>query len=489
MGKGKKVWVVGLLCVFVVGFGVLCGCEKAGSAEGGSGVEAQGGVSTGAKGNAKGNSKGKDLPEDTPWNHGFMAIMETENAYYSNQSGMNGGGDHVVQALRYHDKASGETILLCNKPECSHNGGDACEATYQDILPINCLLYQGSIYELGVEKSDTNVAINLYRAALDGSAIDKVGCVISGDNVKGDEIYLKSASANVYNGLNQRPDYSFIIHQGVAYIPYYLQFGKGMMGLCGAGLLRMDLKTGETEQIYVVESLTAGTPCNVTAVGDYVYFLLSTTNGNGKTKRYNVATKEVESIQFRYSDAEGNVKEIDYPATLYTKDHYFTIAKNSAEGTVSLTAYDARTKERASDADISVKAGEGTSLKAAFFYDGKLFIGEQEKAYFSDLEGNVLAQVDAPQELVGKELSGKSASSYFMDYKISNGKLYFLFFDTNEDVEWQWPEGTIEGEDSLVGSSFTAMQVFSKYHVYGCPLEDVFQGNAIWTELYTTQGR
>lgn len=481
MGKEKRLRVISVLCVLALALGALTGCEKAGSGEEGSGTQGQS-QSTGAK--------GKNLPEDEPWNHGFMAIMETDNAYYSNQSCMNGGGEQVVQALRYHDKASGETILLCNKPECSHDGGDTCEATYRDVRPINCLLYQGSIYELGLEKNGPTVSINLYRAALDGSAIDKVGCVISADNINDADVYIKSSTANVYNGLNQRPDYSFIIHQGVAYIPYYLQFGKGMMGLKGAGLLRMDLKTGETEQIYQVESLTAGTPCNVTAAGDYVYFLLNSTNGGGKTKRYAISTKEVESILFHSTDAEGNVKEMEYPTALYSKDRYYTISKNAQDGMVYLTAYDAKTKERAKEDDVKATAGEGESLKTAFFYDGKLFVGEQSKAYFFDVKGNFLAQVETPQELVGKELTGRTASSYFIDYKISSDKLYFLFYDINTDVGWQWPEGTTVGEDgSLVGDNFVAVQVYSKYHVFSCPLEDVFQGKGTWTEVFVTQGR
>ena len=480
MKRGKQVLFM-MICLLT--FFVMCmsGCERKGE-EGQSGSEGQGGW--------KVSSKGKDLPEDAPWNHGYMAIMETENAYYSNQSCMYESGNyHPTQALRYHDKASGETILLCNKPECSHDGGDTCEATYLNILPVNCLLYEGSIYELGIETNGIRVSINLYRAALDGSAIDKVGCVISADNINDAEVYVKPATANVYNGLNQRPDYSFIIHRGVAYIPYYLQFGKGMMGLCGAGLLGMDLKTGETEQIYQVGSLTEGTPCNVMAVGDYVYFLLNNSRGNGKTRQYHLTTKEVDSILFHFADSKGNIKEMEYACALYSKDRYYTISKNINDGTVGLTAYDAETKEHVKEDGIHVKTAEGESLKTAFFYDGKLVIGDQSKAWFFDMDGNLLAQVDAPQDLIGKDLNGPTASSYFIDYKISDGKLYYLFFDSNSDVEWVWPEGTVAREDSLEGDSFKAMQVYSKHHVFSCFLEDIFQVKGTWTEAYVTQGR
>ncbi|MBQ1849647.1 MAG: hypothetical protein II139_04700, partial [Lachnospiraceae bacterium] len=70
-----------------------------------------------------GEKEKKDLPEDTPWNHGYNAIMETEDGYYSNDYGLRSSTVKALQCLRYYEKESGNIILLCNKPECTHDGG------------------------------------------------------------------------------------------------------------------------------------------------------------------------------------------------------------------------------------------------------------------------------------------------------------------------------------------------------------------------------
>ena len=247
-----------LAVLLVLGLALLGGCNS------GTGSGDKGGITIG---------KSKELPEDTPWNHGLNAIMETEDGYYSNEYGLRSSTLKALQCLRYYEKESGNTILLCNKPECTHDGGDTCEATYKNVIPGNTMLYDGSIYLLAAEKNGINVSINLYRAALDGSAIDKVGTVISADNVENQEVAYSPQTASLFT-LNQSVDYSFIIHKGYAYIPYYLRFGSGSKGLKGAGLMRMNLSNGETQELYKVETLVAGMPARVTAAGDFVYFLL-----------------------------------------------------------------------------------------------------------------------------------------------------------------------------------------------------------------------
>ena len=160
--------------------------------------------------------------EDTPWNHGMHAMMETENGYYSSLTTSN---YQQRLCLRYYDKETGTTMLLCNKPECQHEGDEACEATYKGIRVINTALYEGAIYVLGAETWEGTTGIYLYKAALDGSSIDKVGTVLSAplpidESGNPQEVILKEADA--YDEIFQDADYSFILHKGQAYIPYYL---------------------------------------------------------------------------------------------------------------------------------------------------------------------------------------------------------------------------------------------------------------------------
>ncbi|MBP5280992.1 MAG: hypothetical protein J6Z22_00670, partial [Lachnospiraceae bacterium] len=155
--------------------------------------------------------------------------METDDGYYYNQGKggvLHSENQYVRQALTYHEKASGNEIFLCNKPECNHDGGNDCEATYKSIKVDNSVLYDESIYVLGTETEGTMVSVNLYKAALDGSA--KIYC---------------SKSVTFYK-FDQAIDSGFIIHNGNAYVTYFLQFGEGSSGLKGAGLCRMSLEDG-----------------------------------------------------------------------------------------------------------------------------------------------------------------------------------------------------------------------------------------------------
>ena len=65
-------------------------------------------------------------------------IMETENGFYI--------GNTSLLFLQYHDKQSGNDIMLCDKPECPHDGRETCTATYNGISPSNIVFYDNNLY-------------------------------------------------------------------------------------------------------------------------------------------------------------------------------------------------------------------------------------------------------------------------------------------------------------------------------------------------------
>ena len=453
--KGLAIFLV--FCLFLLG-----GCSIGNNSDG------LGGITLG---------KGKELPEDTPWNHGLNAIMETEDGYYSNEYGLRSSTLKALQCLRYYEKESGNTILLCNKPECTHDGGDTCEATYKNVIPGNTMLYDGSIYLLAAEKNGINVSINLYRAALDGSAIDKVGTVISADNVENQEVAYSPQTASLFT-LKQSVDYSFIIHKGYAYIPYYLRFGSGSKGLKGAGLMRMNLSNGETQELYKVETLVAGVPARVTAVGDFVYFLLASSNGQAGTRRYDISKNEVEELCFTYVDQKGKERKSERSYWMFTEDRYYDVVPNYEGEGVIVSAYDAGTKEYINGEAFQATEIIKDSLKTMFCYDGRFFLGDMQKACFYDGQGTLLGSIEAPLEQLGYEKGRYEGSSHYVDYKISNGKLYFQYCNLNGN---EVQAITIDGETFFVTKK--------EYQVFSCPLEDIFQGKAEWTKAYVTKRR
>lgn len=398
-----------------------------------------------------GGKKAQDLPEDTPWNHGVYAVMETEEGYYTNETALVSYSPSCMQTLLYVEKKSGTVIPLCDKPECSHEGGDNCEATYKNMKPIHTTLYDGFLYVLGAKQEGTKVSIDLYRGALDGSALDKVGCVIEADNVNQQSISYHPLTDGFY-ALSQQADYGFILHKGYAYVPYFLQIGSGEMGLQGGGLCRMNLNTGEKEQIYETENLTDAVPCRLTGVGDYVYFSLCSIRTGQKTRRYVISKKEVEKLT-------KSEEEREQMLLLFQPGRYYSVV-DADYGTVQgvyVYAYDAETKESIEEESFMVNPrGEEkdlSGLKEVLLYDHKFFVCFQAKTFVYDEKGELIATLESPgEDLIGVKLRSKSWSSSAGNilYKISHDKLYFI-----------------------MNSS-----------AYSCPLEDLYQGKGTWELAY-----
>ena len=117
-------------------------------------------------------------------------------------------------------------------------------------------------------------------------------------------------------------------------------------------------------------------------------------------------------------------------------------------------------------------------LITLFCYDGKFFLADMQKACFYDGQGTLLGSVEVPFAQLGFEKGKYKGSTHYVDYKISNGKLYFQYSDLNgSEVQ----AITIKGE-----TYFTTKR---EVQVFSCPLEDIFQGKGEWTKAFVTKGR
>lgn len=463
--KGVCLVLAGMLCLLTF----LSACGGEGSSGGGSVF-----------------GKKEVLPSDEPWNHGPYAIMETEAGWYTSHS------TQIYLCLRYYEKESGNTILLCNKPECLHESDDGCVATYRAVNVINTVLYDGFIYVYGVqgangrlggrEDSPTTetVSLCLWRASLDGSSIDKVGTVFEAENTQNQKV--ETIGGLYGGGMNNSSIYdkSFIIHQGYAYLPYSLQFGTGQKGFQGGGLVRMELATGKTEEIYTMEGKINGVPSNLVAYDDAVYFLRYAGNGTKwlPLYRYSIKDKTIEAMKdLNFPDARLPFGGRNHAFTesilsvAITKDRIYLLGhsyeeKEEEDGLLSIFAFDLETgkflEEECIDTDVPYLLKKDRRSPRRFSYyaimpspEG-LLVTDGKGAYFYDLSGNKLGEIAVPEELLG---IGEKDKDLVMDYKISQNKLYLIFSGKNEYF----------------------------YRVLSCSLEDVRQGKGEWTDAYRIQ--
>lgn len=351
---------------------------------------------------------GQALPEDVPYNHGVDAIMETEDGWYTNYSRLN------LLNLHYIDKESGADVYLCSRPECMHDGSDSCTATYNNINVQNTLLYNGALYFTANEQDGETAGIALYKAAADGSALDKVTDICK---VKTDKAVETSHMS--YN--NYQNDY-LIIHKGYAYISYelYDQEVGGYAGYIDSGLMKINISTGEKEELVSDdEGYFSPKACRLKACEDYVYFDM---NGNkaeqSYTARYNINDGSISIIDIR--NEYGNYSYVTgiTPESIYVN----TANENNC---LRIEEYDADTLEYkgfAADTD------QRNLAACTLFYDDMIFVcGDDRIDVYKDGErtGGIVYGVDENDYPEGVDLYAFQNGLF----KISRGYLYLIDTD------------------------------------------------------------
>ncbi|MBQ9488962.1 MAG: hypothetical protein IKO41_12135 [Lachnospiraceae bacterium] len=436
-----------------------------------------------------------DGPEDTPWNHGTSAIMETELGWYTT-----GLGEEMC--LRYYEKESGDTIVLCNKPECEHNGNDNCEATYHNLKVVNACLYEGYIYLLGWEGVVDNVysiqnnneladsdQINysLYRAALDGSAIDKIATIFETDNVQLQKVNPSRRVTGAYWYHND--DASFIIHKGVAYVPLYIGLGDGSIGLRGAGFYKVDLSTGTVKEIEKYETLQSRPPAYLCGISDYVYYYRY--DGASRKQlwyRYVISEDRVEAADPRLdkladtTEVFGKKLEALEARPSFTEDREYYLVRTYQEreaGQLAVLAFDAKTQkllpEESFETEIPFDRKKYPleiryrGYYSFMSYDGKFYIEDEYHVFAFDKDGKKAGEIAVPRE---KLQWNDAERQIYLDFKICNEKLYLIYGNSLGSVYYN------------NGTGNTGYY----YRVLTCPLDGIYQGNGQWTDAYRFQG-
>ncbi len=409
-----------------------------------------------------GCSKERELPEDNQANHGPLAIMETENGYYYNwgyaipYSGEDANSTMrlLKHLLRYSDKETGETILVCNKPECEHNGGSDCSATYKDITVINSMVYNDEIYVYGIEEDGIIIRFNLYRIAPDGSAIDKVGTVFECENTLG---AAYTAARCIVGALPE----CFIIHKGYAYLPYYLRIGLASRGFMGGGLVQMDITTGKVNSIYEMEYMTSEVPTNLRACGDYVYMDMTGTHSYGGTMQYHISEDRLEQ------------PDPDYKMTFSFPmgERLYNVLRSYDSTTmeplpISVHAYNVNTGMWSSSEvfETDIIAGFDDTL-VSFPYEDMVVIGTDDRVVFYSLSKDNYGEKIGEISIEAGERVSVYPFEKTMDFKIQNGILYRICTP-------------IATEDNK--PDFRVEDYYIPYEVYCCPIEDVLNGIGQW---------
>lgn len=443
------------------------------------------GCGTGKMGDSVLTGKTLSQTEDTPWNNGYTNVMETEDGYYYNIGCM---GEKFITLgavqqmnLRYYDKTSGTSIMLCNKPECTHTSEEGCIAVYKDMKLIGTKMYDGEIYVYGTEEENNIISLNLYRIAADGSAMDKVGTAFSSENTLNQEYEI---FPDAYFSYDYSPN--FCIHRGYAYLPYRLQIGQVSRGFMGSGLVKMNILTGEVETIYEVDTKLKSYPISAKGAGDYVYVefcSVMTDTVIGNMKRYSLIDGSFDFIDNQDSDnvqkPVGISLHTSYGAYTDSRLYNYMIGgKLGADGTFHpagyIYAYDVKDGSPIGEETISFEGVDEAEYQAddMFVYDRKLFLITPLRVLVFELApgenyGAKLGEIS--YELENPALEKDHLHKFYETFKISGDKLYHVHRPVyDKDMK---PE-----KDGLL---------YSLYTINACKLEDLYNGTAKWEKVFT----
>ena len=359
-----------------------------------------------------------------------LEIMESENGYYF--SGMES------LFLQYHDKETGSEIMLCNKPECPHDGRETCVATYKNMPVSNTILYNGALYFAGVETSDETFTVSLFKTALDGSAVDKVSPLVS----------VKNTTDSEHAGLRYS---TLTIHRGYVFINAELYNPNEIgtySGFLGGAFCKTDLRNGKVTVIkeytdyWDNEGKINGT---IWPSGDYIFYPTET-----GMYRLNINSDSPEKV---FTDIpDGYVFDIvaSDSSTLYVKkcneDDLYKITDE-----IMIMEYD--------PASMKCRDEYNVIGGSVIPYDSKLYITPWKSLTDNDYAASVEVYEKGKEIFRTEDLPCDKSAQASIGFNF--GKIYVLRHDRNNRP--------------AMGRTY-----------YSCSVEKFLSGNIVWKEEFNT---
>lgn len=383
----------------------------------------------------EGASPENDLPEDVPYNHGANAIMETEDGWYTDYSRLG------LLNLHFIDKESGADVYLCNRPECMHDGSDSCTATYNNITVTNTVLYDSALYFVGDENDGETLGISLYKAACDGSSLDKVT-----------DIYRIRSQNDIQNVSGEY----FIIHKSFAYVPFKMQSSEleGLAGYIDGGLVKVNIFTGEKEEIFSDdEGYYSPDIHNLKGCGDYVYYDIGGMKSEQRgTFRYNTADGSTSPV----IDIKNEYDLYDYISGVTAESLYVNRTKDFC---LTVEEYDAETFEYKGTAAVT---DQRNLAACTLFYDDMIFVcGDDRIDVYKD------------RNMIGSVTYGEDTNDY------SDNIGYYVYQNNSFKIS--------EGYLYIIDSDFSRQNIDDVIRrVSRCSIEDIINGTGKFEPAYTS---
>lgn len=195
-----------------------------------------------------------------------MLFTKAEYGYYFYQD----------RLLYYHDISTGDTVPLCNRPNCDHTR-KSCNANLDFLSYIEFFhYYDGNLYIMGTDDGNAD-DVNIYRISADGSTRGIVGTIFS---------------------LEGNTSYSCVIHRGYV----YCALSNSSLADSSLSIYRLSLSGDDISEIIYSTEDHIGGGIQLNAYGNYIYIqhtYYADTAGNdytGDLYQYDIQTGETTLI-------------------------------------------------------------------------------------------------------------------------------------------------------------------------------------------------
>lgn len=257
----------------------------------------------------------EDYPITVSTQYNSAILKETKDGIHFFSHTMTGPG------LLYYDKATGNIIPLCNKPECPHDGNEFCVATNSNYIVFDHQLYNDKILMNAVHISNNSTEFKLLCASLDGSTLEELVTFYTTDQPGLSAIDRNNQSVGIASD-----NYTdLLVHKNKALVTFYMSDNSADIRLQEPplqGCAYIDLNNGKVTFLNPETPLSKDNPeiTNIYAHGDYIYY--STLNNEKPKKKYiyriNVLTDEQE--EFRPQNFLRGFSVIDDNTILYVRN-------------------------------------------------------------------------------------------------------------------------------------------------------------------------
>ena len=196
----------------------------------------------------------------TGWTFEQILPAPTETGWYHFSYHLNG--------MVYTDRETGQTVPLCAKPECAHDGNEGCVATSRYYNAGNPVYYDGYVYRLGYRMSDpenpgdSDYTQVLLRYEPDGSAVSEAAVFGQGESIGAPVIHRGYIWCVVED--NVYADMSIIQNQE-------LRKWERLKDKVSWAIVGYEIATGETVTLYHSSDNNSDLPNNLHGDGDWLY--------------------------------------------------------------------------------------------------------------------------------------------------------------------------------------------------------------------------